>query len=265
MNRIDKKFSDLRKNGRKALIAFFTAGDFGLTATKKFVIEFEQRGVDIIELGVPFSDPVADGPTIQSSSERSLKRGTRLKDIISLVGQLRKKTQIPIVLMGYYNPILKYGPARFISDCVKNGVDGVIIPDLPPEESGELTAAAKGRNFDIIFFLSPTSSLKRIKMVSGMTRGFIYYVSLTGITGARSSLPAGFAARVKLIKKTSDKPVCVGFGVSMPEQARRISAVADGVIVGSAIVKQMEKNSSNKKFVKNVGNYVHKLAEATHQ
>jgi tryptophan synthase alpha chain len=265
MNRIDKKFSDLRKAGGKALIAFFTAGDYGLPATKKFVLEFEENGVDIIELGVPFSDPIADGPTIQASSERSLKRGTKLRDIISVVGQLRKKTQIPIVLMGYYNPILKYGPSKFVSDCVKNGVDGAIIPDLPPEEAGELTEAAKGRDFDIIFLLSPTSTLKRIKMVSRMTRGFIYYVSLTGITGARSSLPAGFAERVKLIKKISDKPVCVGFGVSMPKQVERISAVADGVIVGSAIVKQMQKNSTNKKFIKNVGDYVRKLAEASHQ
>jgi len=167
--------------------------------------------------------------------------------------------------MGYYNPILKYGLASFISDCVRNGVDGAIIPDLPPEEAGELTAAAKGKDFDIIFLLSPTSSPKRIKMLSGRTKGFIYYVSLTGITGARSSLPAGLAERVKLIKKTSDKPVCVGFGISKAEQVKRINAVADGVIVGSAIVKQMEKNSSKKRFIKNVGDYVRKLAEASHR
>jgi tryptophan synthase alpha chain len=147
MNRIEKKFSDLKKNGGKALIAFFTAGDYGLSATKKLVLEFEQRGVDIIELGVPFSDPVADGPTIQASSERSLKRGTKLKDIISAVGQLRKKTQIPIVLMGYYNPILKFGSPASSRNCVRNGVDGAIIPDLPSRGSRGTDSGGKRQGF----------------------------------------------------------------------------------------------------------------------
>jgi tryptophan synthase alpha chain len=264
MNRIDRRFKELKKLGRKALIAFFTAGDYGLRNTKKLALEFAARGVDIIELGVPFSDPVADGPTIQVSSERALKRGTRLKDIIAAVGELRKKTQIPIVLMGYYNPILKYGVKKFVSDCMKAGVDGAIIPDLPPEESGELISASKVKGFATIFLLSPTSTIERIKLISRSSKGFIYYVSLTGITGARSSLPKELASRVKLIKKYAKLPVCVGFGVSSPGQVRQICRAADGVIVGSAIVKEIEKNSAKKRFIGNVGDYVQKLTEAAH-
>jgi len=264
MNRIDKKFRELKKLKRKALIAFFTAGDYGLANTKKLVLEFASRGVDIIELGVPFSDPVADGPTIQISSERALKRGTKLKDIIAAVKDLRKKTEVPIVLMGYYNPILKYGVDRFVSDCSKGGIDGVIIPDLPPEESADLIGPSRKKGFATIFLLSPTSTTRRIKLVSGRSRGFIYYVSLTGITGARSSLPAELAQRVRLIKRHSKLPVCVGFGVSSPGQVRQVCRAADGVIVGSAVVKEIERNSGKKRFIRNVGEYVQKLTEAAH-
>ncbi len=265
MNRIDKKFKELKKKKQKALIAFLTAGDFGLSTTKKLVLEFDRRGVDIIELGVPFSDPVADGPTIQASSERALKRGTKLKDIIKLVKDLRRSTCIPVILMGYYNPVLKYGLKKFVSDCAGNGVDGVIIPDLPPDEAEDLVAEAKKRDFATIFLLSPTSTPDRIRLVSKKSKGFIYYVSLTGITGARANLPKELASRVRLIKRYSDKPVCVGFGVSRPGQVREIAKMAEGVIVGSAIVKEIEKNSKRKDFIKLVGDYVQKLAEASHQ
>ncbi|HOX10034.1 MAG TPA: tryptophan synthase subunit alpha [Candidatus Omnitrophota bacterium] len=264
MNRIDNKFRELKKRGRKALIAFFTAGDYGLANTKKLVLEFASRGVDIIELGVPFSDPVADGPTIQISSERALRRGTKLKDIIAAVKDLRKRTEVPIVLMGYYNPILKYGVDRFVSDCSKNGVDGVIIPDLPPEESAELIGPSRRKGLATIFLLSPTSTVRRIKLISGRSKGFIYYVSLTGTTGARSSLPADLSQRVRLIKRHSKLPVCVGFGVSSPGQVRQVCRAADGVIVGSAIVKEIERNSGKKQFIRNVGEYVQKLTEAAH-
>lgn len=269
MNRIDKKFKSLKKRKQKAFIAFLTAGDFGLPVTRKLVLEFDRRGVDIIELGVPFSDPVADGPTIQASSERALKRGTRLKDIIKMVRDLRRSTDIPIVLMGYYNPVLKYGIRKFVSDCVSAGVDGVIIPDLPPDEADELRAEAKKRDFSTIFLLSPTSTTDRIKLVSGKSKGFIYYVSLTGTTGARASLPPArlreLVSRVRLIKRYSGKPVCVGFGVSRPGQVREIARASDGVIVGSAIVKEMERYSKRKDFIKRVGDYVLKLTEASHQ
>ena len=265
MNRIDKKFSELKKSRKKAFIAFLTAGDFGLSSTENLVKEFDRRGADIIELGVPFSDPVADGPTIQSSSERSLKRGTKLPDIIRMVGRLRKTTQVPIVLMGYYNPLLKYGLGKFVSDCVKNGVDGAIVPDLPPEEAGELISAARGKRFATIFLLSPTSDDGRIRLIAKRSRGFIYYVSLTGITGARKKLPEEIGSKVRAVKRYADMPVCVGFGVSTPAQVRAISRYADGVIVGSAIVKEIEKNAGKKDFIKRVGDYVEKLAETSHR
>lgn len=265
MNRIDKKFKELKRRKVKAFIAFLTAGDFGLSTTKKLVLEFDRQGVDIVELGVPFSDPIADGPTIQASSERALKRGTKLQDIIKIVGELRHSTDIPIVLMGYYNPILRYGVKKFVSDCESKGVDGVIIPDLPPEEAGELIIASKGKNFSPIFFLSPTSTTERIKLVASRSKGFIYYVSLTGITGARRKLPKELISRIRVIKRYTKKPVCVGFGVSRPEQVRQICEAADGVIVGSAIVKLMEKSGKRKDLVRVVGRYVKKLAEVTHR
>lgn len=265
MNRIDKKFTTLKKQKKKAFIAFITAGDYGLSTTKKLVLEFERRGVDIVELGVPFSEPIADGPTIQASSERSLKRGTKLADIIKLAGQLRKTADIPIVLMTYYNPVLKYGLKKFVVDCVSNGVDGVIIPDLPPEEAGGLIGASKGKKFCTIFLLSPTSTKERIKLIAERSRGFIYYVSLTGITGARAKLPSELISRLRLLKKYTRKPVCAGFGVSRPEQVKEICSVADGVIVGSAIVKMMEKSAGKNNLPAVVGTYVEKLAEVAHR
>ncbi|MDP3787020.1 MAG: tryptophan synthase subunit alpha [Candidatus Omnitrophota bacterium] len=265
MNRIDKKFTELKKRGKKALIVFITAGDFGLSTTKRLVLGLSKSDADIIELGVPFSDPIADGPTIQASSERALKRGTKLRDIIKLVRSLRVSTGIPIVLMTYYNPVLRYGLKKFVSDCERSGVDGVIVPDLPPEEAGELITTSKGKKFSTIFLLSPTSTKERIKLVSNKSKGFIYYVSLTGITGARAKLPDEIISRVRIIKKYTKKPICVGFGVSTPEQVRQISKVADGVIVGSAMVKLIEKHAGRKDLLDAVGRYVKKLGEATHR
>ncbi|MFH0771280.1 MAG: tryptophan synthase subunit alpha [Candidatus Omnitrophota bacterium] len=265
MNRIEKKFLELKKEKKKALVVFVTAGDPSLLVTEKLVLEFEKRGADIIELGVPFSDPIADGPTIQASSDRSLGRGTKLRDIIKLVGRLRPSTQIPVALMTYYNPVLRYGLKRFVSDCGKSGVDGVIIPDLPADEAGELISISKPANFATIFFLSPTSSEDRFKMVSSRSKGFIYYVSLTGITGARESLPNEVAKRVRLIKTFTRKPICVGFGVSSPEQVRDICKVADGVIVGSAVVKMIEKLQAGRRLIEETGEFIKILAEAAHQ
>jgi tryptophan synthase alpha chain len=265
MNRIEKTFAKLKKQKKKAFIAFITAGDYGLSTTKKLVLEFERHGVDIAELGVPFSEPIADGPTIQASSERSLKRGTKLADIIKLVGQLRKTAEIPIVLMTYYNPVLRYGLSKFVADCVSNGADGVIVPDLPPEEAAELIGASKGKKFCTIFLLSPTSTEERIKSIAERSKGFIYYVSLTGITGARVKLPAELTSRLRLIKRYTNKPVCAGFGVSRPEHVKQICSASDGVIVGSAIVKIMEKNAGKNNMPAFVGAYVEKLAEVAHR
>jgi tryptophan synthase alpha chain len=262
VNRIDKKFAELKRRGKKALIVFITAGDFGLSTTEKLVIKLAESGADIIELGVPFSDPIADGPTIQASSERALKRGVKLRDIIKSARGLSASTDIPIVLMTYYNPVLRYGLKKFVSDCETSGIDGVIVPDLPPEEADELIAASKGKKFSVIFLLSPTSTEERVRSVANRSSGFIYYVSLTGITGARAKLPAELISRVRIIKKHTNKPVCVGFGVSTPEQVRRIGKAADGVIVGSAMVKLIEKHAGKNDLIDVVGRYVKKLSRA---
>lgn len=264
MNRIERRFKDLKLQRRKAFIAFITAGDFGLPTTKRLILLLDKCGADIIELGVPFSDPIADGTTIQAASERALKRGTTLFSIIKLVGSLRPSTNVPIALMSYYNPIYKYGLKKFISDCKKNGIDGVIVPDLPPDEADELNAASRGKEFSTIFLLSPTSTKERIKLVVKKSRGFIYYVSLTGITGARERLPKELLSQVRLVKNYTEKPVCVGFGVSRPSQVRQICKVADGVIVGSAIVKIIERYSGKVNSVEAIGRYVKGLVEAAH-
>lgn len=260
INRVDKKFEDLKAIKKKAFISFVTAGDPDLKITKDLVLELERSGTDIVELGVPFSDPLADGPTIQASSLRSLNNGTTLKKILALVGEIRKESEIPLCLMTYYNPVFFYGIDAFVKDAAKLGVDGLVIPDLPPEEGAELIKCAKDNNVATIFFLSPTTSNERIKFVAGKSTGFIYYVSLTGVTGTRESVSAEVNANLKKIKKFTDKPICVGFGVSNKEQVKTLSAQADGVIVGSAIVNKILENNGNVNLVKNVGTFVKSIS-----
>ncbi|MEK6677897.1 MAG: tryptophan synthase subunit alpha [Nitrospirota bacterium] len=261
MSRIDKVFKKLKENNQKALIPFITAGDPDLDATKRLVIEMEKAGADIIELGVPFSDPIADGPAIQKASYRSLKAGTTLKKIIGLVKELRRTTEIPLVLMTYYNPVFKYGISGFVRDATDAGVDGIIVPDLPPEEGEGIIEEGKRRGLNTIFLLAPTSTKERIKMVASVSTGFIYYVSLTGVTGARESLPETVEASVNKIRKATDKPIAVGFGISTAEQAKRIASFADGVIVGSAIVNVIEKNLGKPDLIEAVSDFVKTLKE----
>jgi tryptophan synthase alpha chain len=259
MNRVDKKFKELKKRNRKAFIAYIMAGDPSLAITKKLILELENKGVDIIELGVPFSDPLADGPTIQKASERGLKSKTTLTDVFNLVRNVRLETRMPIVLMLYYNLVFHYGLKRFVENAVRSGIDGVIVPDLPLEESKELRNRAKKHNFSIVHLLAPTSSAERIKNIAAASTGFIYYVSLTGTTGARSKLPKELYINLRKIKKITEKPVCAGFGISTREQIRTVSVIADGAIVGSAIVKVIEKNIRNKDLVKKVGSFIRTL------
>jgi len=256
MNRIAKKFQKLQRQGKKAFIAYIMAGDPSLAVTKKLILELENKGVDIIELGVPFSDPLADGPTIQKASERGLKSRTTLTSVFNLVRNARRETQMPIVLMLYYNLVFHYGLKRFVEMAVRSGIDGAIIPDLPPEESKELRDIAKKRKLSIIHLLAPTSSMERIKNIAAISTGFIYYVSLTGTTGARSKLPEGLSENLRKIKKITKKPVCAGFGISTRGQVKAVSKINDGVIVGSAIVKVIEKNIGKKDLVKKVGNFI---------
>ena len=259
MNRIDKKFIELKKKNKKAFIVFITAGYPDLSTTAKLVIELEKKGVDIIELGVPFSDPLADGPVIQEASGYSLKKGTNLVKILDLVKKLRKTTSLPICLMSYYNPIFCFWEKRFVDQAVAAGVDGVIIPDLPPEEAEEFIYYANKKGLANICFVAPTSSDARIKAISKATRGFIYYVSLTGVTGSRKSLSADLKTNLARIKKITSKPVCVGFGISNAHQVREVAKISDGVIIGSAIVGKIKENIGRADLVQRVGSFVERL------
>ena len=245
MNRIETTFNRLRAQGEKALIPYIMAGDPDLETTEALVPALEAVGADLIELGVPFSDPIADGPTIQEAAERSLKNRTSLRGVLRLVRRLRRKTQVPLILMTYYNLIFQYGVDAFSRDAVAAGVDGVIIPDLPPEEGSELVAASRKTGLSTIFLLAPTSDMDRIRRVSAVTSGFLYYVSLTGITGARLSAESEIREKVAEIRRHTPVPIGVGFGISTPEQAGRISRFADGVIVGSALVRVIAETRGN--------------------
>lgn len=259
MNRIERKFNELKKSNKKAFIAFITAGYPNLSATEKLILEFSKIGVDIIELGVPFSDPLADGPIIQHSSQEALRKNAHLVDILNLVKRVRPIIDTPLCIMTYYNPIFCFGEERFSRRAGEVGVDAVIVPDLPPEEAVSFTRGLKKSGIDIIFFLSPTSSLKRIKFISKVSSGFIYYVSLTGVTGPQQKLPKDLINNVKAIKKSTAKPVCVGFGISSAFQVRQIREIADGVIVGSAIIRKIKENIGSLDLVKKVSNFVRNL------
>jgi len=258
-SRIDKKFKELRVRGKKAFIAFIMAGDPSLSVTKKLIFELAGHGVDIIELGIPFSDPLADGPTIQRASERGIKSKATLPAVFNLVRNVRLELETPIVFLIYYNLVFHYGLEKFVNDAVRSGVDGVVIPDLPPEESSELCKIARRYRFSIIHLLAPTSPEERIKKIADATTGFIYYVSLTGTTGARKKLPKELLANLKIIKRLTKKPVCVGFGISTPQQVRDVQKIADGVIVGSAIIKVIEKNIGKKDLVNRIGKFIRYL------
>ena len=260
MNRIDKKFHELRKKNKKAFIAFLTAGYPNFSATERLVLEFEKNGADIIELGVPFSDPIADGPVIQASSYAALQAGATLRNILKLVKRLRKKTEVPLAAMSYYNPILQFGPARFAQEAVACGLDAVIVPDLPPEEETDFAAAARRHGLEIILFVSPTTSKARAKFICRRARGFIYFVSLTGVTGMRQELPPELKSQLSVLKKIAGKtPACAGFGVSTPAQAKFVSSFCDGVIVGSVIVKKISQNLKSPGMVGIVGRLLRQL------
>lgn len=261
--RIEAAFERLKAEGRKALITFITAGDPDLSSTKDIILALEEAGADIIELGVPFSDPMADGPTIQASSERAVRKGTHLKDVLRLVKDVRKETEVPIVLFGYYNPVFNYGLERFARDARSAGADGALIVDLPAEEAGELKERLDEESLDMIFLLTPTSNAGRMKLVASKASGFIYFVSVTGVTGARSSVSGDAKGYVAKIRKVTDLPVGVGFGISTPAQAKEVAKYADAVIVGSAIVNVIAKNPANrKKLVGEVKKFVSGLRAA---
>lgn len=244
MSRLAGRFALLRARGEKALIPFVTAGDPDLATTEALVPALALAGADAIELGVPFSDPMAEGPTIQRSSERALKSGASLRKILQLVQRLRPRVDIPIVLMGYANNLLAMGEQEFAVAAGDVGLDGLIAVDLPPEEGEGLHAALRARGVDPILLAAPTTRPERLEMLAKRTAGFLYFVSLTGTTGARQEISETLEREVRAVRAVSDVPVCVGFGVSTPEQAAHVASFADGVAVGSAIVDRIERAGS---------------------
>lgn len=256
MSRIADVFAAKRSQDKAALIPFITAGDPSLAHTAELVLEMERQGADIIELGVPFSDPLADGPTIQAASQRALAHGVRLEDVIEFVSGLRRQTGVPLVLMTYYNPVYQYGLKRAAQKAAQAGIDGFIIPDLPPEEATEWKKEADKVGLDTVFLLAPTSDQARIKKVLQLSSGFVYYVSVTGITGARDRLPDDVREKLELIRKQASIPVAVGFGISTPEQVAMLAPHADGIVVGSAIVNLIAKHAEDPQLVPIVGRFV---------
>ena len=244
MNRIDRKFDELKRKGEKALIPFVTAGDPDLETTERLVLAMFAAGADLIELGVPFSDPVAEGPVIQRASKRSLDGGTTLLKIFEMVRRLRRQTEEPLLLMMYINTIFRFGTERFFQLCSEAGVDGVIVPDLPYEEREEIQGAAEQHCVIPIRLVAPTSH-ERIEMIADGAKGFLYCVSSTGVTGTRSNFTTDFDAFFGAVKQYAKIPCAVGFGISSPEQAKTMASYCDGAIVGSAVVKIVEREQQN--------------------
>ena len=261
MTRIDDTFRQIKKNKKKAFISFVMAGDPTFETSLKIVRGLPAAGVDIIELGIPFTDPMADGPSIQFAGQRALASGMTLTRVLSLVSEFRKTNiKTPIVLMGYFNPIMSMGITKFLDSCNKVGVDGLIVVDLPPEEDEELCIPASQAGIDFIRLTTPTSDEKRLKKILKNTSGFVYFVSITGVTGAASPKALKIKSEIAKIKQITSLPVCVGFGVKTPQMASEISQVADGVIVGSAIVEKIARNDS----IQDVLSFCKFLADATH-
>ncbi len=261
MSRIEETFARLRERGERALVVYVMAGDPSLAETRRLVVEAERRGADLLELGVPFSDPLADGPVIQRAGTRALAAGTTLARVLELVATLRAEVRLPIVLFTYYNPVLAFGLKSFARTAVDAGADGVIVPDLPYEEADPLRAEAEPAGLDMIQMVAPTSTPARAKTLARVSRGFIYVVSLMGVTGERRALPADLEGQVRTVRLVTTKPVCVGFGVSTPEQAGAVGRLADGVIVGSAIVRTIEQHAGAAGLVKHVGDFIAALKQ----
>lgn len=261
MNTIEQTFQTKTAQGGKVFIAYITAGDPSLESTVTLVHTLEQNGVDIIELGVPFSDPVADGPVNQDAAYRALQAGTTLNGIIDTVRTIRASSRIPLVLFAYYNTILQYGIERFAADATDAGIDGLLVLDLPPEEAGEYKAIMDEAGLATIFLISPVTPPERIQTIADMASGFVYYVSQMGVTGERSELAASIPEMIARIQAATDVPVAVGFGISTPEQAREAAGYADGIIVGSAIVKRIGASGGNPDYEQDIGAFVATLTE----
>jgi tryptophan synthase alpha chain len=263
MGRISQTFERLQKIHERALIPYVTAGDPDLDMTKTLVREMARCGGDLIEIGVPFSDPLADGPIIQRASQRALQGGTTLRKIFRTVSELRRDVDVPLVLLTYYNPVLRHGEEAFVADALDAGVDGVIVPDLPPEEAQTLMDLTADTDLDMIFLAAPTSTSARLALISEASRGFIYYVSRLGTTGVRDQLAEDLRIMLENLRASTSKPITVGFGISTPDHVRLVAELADGVVVASAILKLIEDLGGREDKLAQVGDFVAALKAGT--
>jgi tryptophan synthase alpha chain len=256
VSRIAGTFEALRARRARALIPYFTAGDPSLAESRRLVIEAARQGADIVEIGVPFSDPLADGPVIQRATQRALAAGVTLPRVLELARDLRGEVAIPLVFLTYYNPVLAFGLKAFARSAVEVGVDGVIVADLPPEEAGPLAAEAEAVGLDLIHLVAPTSTPARMRLIARRSRGFIYVVSLTGVTGVREALSPDLVEQLRALRVITTRPICVGFGISTPDHVRAVAPYADGVIVGSAVVRLVEQHAGSARLVDEVGKLI---------
>jgi tryptophan synthase alpha chain len=260
--RISKRFAELRDAGELGIVAYITAGDPTLNATDKFVLALAEAGADVIELGVPFSDPLADGPTIQRASERALKSGTTLAGVLELVRRIRQSSQVPLILFSYYNPILQMGLEKFATAAAQAGADGVLATDLTPEESDDYRRILHAHHLDTVFLAAPTSSDERLQKIAAATSGFLYIISRTGVTGAKDSLPDELPTLLRRVRRFTDLPIAVGFGISLPGHVSVLGGLADAAVVGSALVSEIEHASNPDAAATALRERLQKLKEA---
>lgn len=258
-DRIARAFAACRERGEAALVTYVMGGDPDLATSREMALACVRGGADLLEIGVPFSDPIADGPTIQRAAERSLAAGTTTADCLAVAAAVRERSDVPVALMGYVNPMLAYGDERFLRDCARAGVDALIVPDLPPEEAGRFGEVARAQGVALVFLLAPTSTPPRRAAACAAARGFLYFVSVAGVTGARKALPEDLAPKLAAVRAESPVPVVIGFGISTPAQARALAPLADGLVVGSAIVNRVAEPGSRKARAARVEAYVRSL------
>lgn len=263
--RISQRFAELRARGELGLVAYITAGDPSLDVTLRFVLAMESAGADVIELGVPFSDPVADGPVIQRASERALQSGTTLAGVLGLVRRIRQSSQVPLVLFTYFNPVLQMGLAEFADAAAKAGADGVLVTDMTPEESAEYRRVLVERNLDTIFLVAPTSTGDRLKSIADCSSGFLYVISRTGVTGAKDTLPEELPGLLRRTRTATTLPIAVGFGISQPGHVSVLGGLADAAVVGSALVSEIAASASIEAAEKALDRKLRGLKEAARQ
>jgi tryptophan synthase alpha chain len=262
LGRIEEAFDDLQRRGKKGFIPFVTAGDPDLQTTEELLVELSRAGATVIELGVPFSDPMADGPVIQRSSERALRHGFAARDLLEMIASVRRRIETPIILFSYFNPLLQFGLKRLAVEAKAAGVDGVLVTDLSPEEAGEFENELRSQQLDMIFLIAPTSTDERLELVAQHARGFIYAVSRAGVTGVRTSVSAEAEKLVNRMRKFSSLPIAVGFGISNAEQVKDVHRYADAVVIGSAIVSEIERlQGATTELARRIGDFVKEFSD----